>query len=101
MSVPDSHLEPLLQRVSAELLERVQYFSLTPQGVLAVGAGAATLISHLQQRFPKAQLLAVDRSETALRGLPARRRWLGPRLGRIRADASDLPLRSGSIDLIC
>jgi len=102
MSMPASPLAQLLQPVSAELLERLQFFSLAPQRVLAIGAGAATLMPALQQRFPKARLLAIDRSEAVLRAMPARRgRWFGPRPDRIRADAAGLPLRSGSIDLIC
>ncbi len=102
MSLPLSDLPELLQRVSGELLERLHYFSLAPQCVLAIGTGAATLMPQLQQRFPKARLLAVDRDASVLQALRStRRRWLGPRLDCIRADAADLPLHSGSVDLIC
>jgi malonyl-CoA O-methyltransferase len=91
----------LQQRVRAELLERLQYFTLAPQRVLDLGAGCCQAALLLQRRFPRAQVLALDIAEGMLQAMP-RARWPWRRAGiaRVCADARALPLAAHSVELI-
>jgi malonyl-CoA O-methyltransferase len=91
----------LQRRVRAELLDRLQYFKLTPQCVLDVGAGAGHAAAQLHRQFPRAQVLAIDIAEGMLQAMP-RQRWPWRRAGlaRVCADARALPLAAHSADLI-
>lgn len=91
----------LQRRVRAELLDRLQYFKLTPERVLDLGAGAGQAAQLLHRRFPRAQVLALDIAEGMLKAMP-RQRWPWRRSGlaRICADARALPLATHSADLI-
>ena len=85
----------------SELLERLQYFKLTPERVLDLGAGAGQAARQLQRRFPRAQVLALDIAEGMLKAMP-RQRWPWRRSGctRICGDANALPLAAHSADLV-
>jgi malonyl-CoA O-methyltransferase len=91
----------LQRRVRAELLDRLQYFKLTPERVLDLGAGAGPAAQQLQRRFPRAQVLALDIAEGMLKAMP-RPRWPWRRSGclRICGDAHALPLAAHSADLV-
>jgi malonyl-CoA O-methyltransferase len=91
----------LQQRVRAELLDRLQYFALTPRRVLDLGAGTCQGARQLQRRFRRAQVLAIDFAEGMLQRMPrARWPWRAARIERICADACALPLAEGSIELV-
>lgn len=90
----------LQRQVRIELLERLQFFSLAPQRVLDLGAGTCQAATQLRRRFPRAQIIAVDLAEPMLRAA-ARPRWpWQARAARVCADARQLPIAAGSIDLI-
>lgn len=90
----------LQRRVRAELLDRLQFFSLAPQRVLDLGAGTCQSALELHRRFPKAQVIALDLAEGMLREAP-RPRWpWQPRLALVCADAQQLPLTTHCVDLI-
>jgi len=93
----DSSFAPL-QRLNAELLERLKFFSLDPQCILDLGAGTCSTTAQLRQRWPRAQVLAIDLS------LPMLQRaqhswWRTARYQRVAAEAAQLPLRNHSVDL--
>jgi malonyl-CoA O-methyltransferase len=88
----------LQQRARSELLERLEYFRLTPQMVLDVGAGTCQASGALARRFTHARVLAIDLAWGMLAAAP-RARWRA-RYARICADASALPLPAGSADLV-
>lgn len=88
-----------LQRLNAELLERLNYFSLDPQNILDLGAGACGATPQLRQRYPRAQVIAMDVSLPMLR-LAQRSWWRSARYQRIAAAAARLPLRDHCIDLV-
>jgi malonyl-CoA O-methyltransferase len=94
----DSALQPL-QRLNAELLERVRFFSLEPQHVLDLGAGTCHGSLQLREYFPSAQLFSVDLSLPMLRAAP-RGWWRRARFHRVVGDAVRLPVRDHSIDLV-
>jgi len=91
-------------RSSAELIERLQYFSPAARNVLALGRECGSAVPELRRRFAAATILAIDTRPEALR--PAARRWRRwPALWRRSpaaacAEPSRLPLKSQSIDLL-
>jgi malonyl-CoA O-methyltransferase len=90
----------LQRRVRADLLDRLQFFTLAPQRVLDLGAGTCQSALDLRRRFPKAQIIALDLAESMLREAP-RPRWpWQPRLALVCADAQRLPLATACVDLI-
>ena len=92
-------LHEALQNAATELLERLRYFDLDPQCVLDLGAGRSRAAQLLQQRYPPAQIIALDRSLAMLSRAP-QAWWRRRRPGRIAADAQRLPLRDRSVDVI-
>jgi malonyl-CoA O-methyltransferase len=106
---PEARLEPPQRRVADELFERLQYFALSPQTVVDLGAGIGADALRLRQHYPSARVLAVDRSERLLQATPLSRwrwprrwprLWQRPNVDRVCADAAALPLRAHSVDLI-
>jgi malonyl-CoA O-methyltransferase len=87
------------QIASAELVERLAYFSLQPQRILDLGAGLQPTAGALQLRFERAQVITVDPSiETHHR--PSLGGWFRRRVPwRIRARISALPLQDDCADL--
>lgn len=102
----------LQREVGERLAESLPYYedkalgARTPQVVLDVGCGTGFSTSRLQARWPKAQVIGVDLAPGMAR--EARER-LGKRRGLfdfarkpsiLCADASRLPLREGSVDVL-
>lgn len=100
----------VLQRQTAdELLERLDLCRLSPETMLDLGAGTGRNLMLLQQRFPKAELFAMDIAVDMLNQAERRykkdagiKRWLPgqQRLKRIAGDAEHIPLRTHSVDLV-
>jgi malonyl-CoA O-methyltransferase len=83
----------------AELLARLNLFSLQPTTVLDLGAGTGAALTGLQQRYPRARLIAVDVAEQLLQQARRRGRWWR-RPAVVGAHAYALPLQDRSIDLV-
>jgi malonyl-CoA O-methyltransferase len=91
----------LQQRVRAELLDRLQYFTLAPRRILDLGAGTCQGARQLQRRFRGAQVLAIDFAEGMLQRMPhARWPWRAAAIARICGDAYALPLAEHSVELV-
>lgn len=111
----DAHA--VLQReVCDRLLERLDFIALDPARVLDLGAGTGYGLERLRQRYPGAELLALDIAPSMLAvararfpapGLADRARALfTPHASRLAphftcADMSHLPLATDSVQLIC
>jgi malonyl-CoA O-methyltransferase len=67
--------------------------------VLDAGAATGHGARALQRRYPKALVIALDPSLGMLKAAAGQRAWLRP-FRRLCADASQLPLKDGSVDLI-
>lgn len=92
------------------MLERLDYIKLEPARVLDLGCATGGALPGLQQRYPKAQLLALDWAGPMLRAaVPAAAPWHArlastlmkkspPPLG-VQADMARLPFAQGSADL--
>jgi malonyl-CoA O-methyltransferase len=84
--------------IATELVARLQWLAFVPQAVLDLGAGTGFTGRALKTRYPRAHVIALDVAERML--MQARSSWWRP-ISRICADAARLPLKSGSVDLVC
>ena len=82
-----------------EMLARLELLAFTPQVVVDLGTGTGHAARALKDRWPSANVLAVDRSVGMLREARGRRSWRR-RFALVRADAARLPFASGTVDLI-
>ncbi len=90
----------VLQRdVQAALLERLDFYTQTPQRVIDVGAGTGRGSALLKQRYAKAEVVAVDLALPMLRAARAHSSWLKPFI-RVCAEATALPLADHSVDVL-
>lgn len=90
----------LQKEVESRLLEQLDYVSLAPARILDVGCGPGRASVALKQRWPKAEVLALDLALPMLREAGKHTGWWRPRFARVNADATALPLPDASIDLL-
>ncbi|MFC5436664.1 malonyl-ACP O-methyltransferase BioC [Rhodanobacter umsongensis] len=90
----------VLQReVQAATLDRLDFYTSTPMRVVDVGAGTGRGSAQLKQRYPKAEVIAVDLALPMLRAARRHSSWLRP-LIRVCAEATALPLADRSVDVL-
>jgi malonyl-CoA O-methyltransferase len=104
------HTHPALPReIGERLLESLDYFALRdarrePQVVLDIGCGLAQAASAMKQRWPRAQVIALDLALPTLQQAKRKTgRWwqlFGERVARVNADAGALPLADASVDVL-
>jgi malonyl-CoA O-methyltransferase len=85
--------------VRGNLLNRLDFTAITPRVVVDAGAGTGHASRALKRRYPKALVIALDSSPGMLQAAGRQQSWLR-RFARVRADAGQLPLADGSVDLI-
>ncbi len=99
----------VLQReIASRMLARFDYIKIAPKRILDLGCGTGAVLTALNERYPKAQVLGLDASEAMLRagrGQRSRWRWLMPFMRGtaaplLAADAGALPLKTASCALI-
>jgi len=100
----------VLQRQTAdELLERLDFVKIKPQMIVDLGVGTGRNLSLLSQRYPNAQLIAVDIATGMLKQARQRyreqqglKRWLptAKKPYYLTGDAEELPLADNSVDFI-
>jgi malonyl-CoA O-methyltransferase len=73
--------------------------NLAPRVAIDAGAGTGHAARELKRRYPKALVIALDSSRRMLQQAARRQIWLR-RFARVQADAGQLPLADGSVDLI-
>ncbi len=90
----------VLQReVLVRLAERLDSMAIAPDVVLDAGSGTGLGAATLSDRYRRAQIIALDIAEPMAARSRRRRRWFR-RLDAVCADASRLPMRSASVDLV-
>ncbi len=90
----------VLQReVQAALIERLDFYTETPQRVVDVGAGTGRGTALLKQRYPKAEVIALDLAVPMLRAARQHNSWRKPFL-RVCGEAAALPLSDHSVDVL-
>lgn len=85
--------------VQSSLLERLDFCLQTPQWVVDVGAGTGRGTARLKQRWPRAEVLALDHALPMLQTARRNRHWLRP-FRRTVGDATALPLADRSVDVL-
>ncbi|MES1980983.1 MAG: malonyl-ACP O-methyltransferase BioC [Pseudomonadota bacterium] len=96
----------VLQReVCKRMLERLDYIKLQPMRVLDAGSGTGWGTRQLAERYPAAQLVALDIAPGMLRVARDQSGWwrklfAGSRQSLLCADIETLPLGAGSMELI-
>lgn len=99
-AAPDYAATAVLQaEVRARLLEQLDYLQRPPQRMLDLGCGPAAASKLLRQRWPKAELIALDLALPMLREAERQFSWRR-RFERVCADARALPVAEQSVDLI-
>jgi malonyl-CoA O-methyltransferase len=90
----------VLQReIGRRMLERLDYVRLEPRAELDAGCGTAELTVALAQRYPQAELVALDFAHGMVRRGRARDGWArAPQW--VCGDVEALPLASQSVDLV-
>jgi malonyl-CoA O-methyltransferase len=89
----------LQKRVRDELVSRLAMVRLAPSVVIDLGCGTGVAAAALRRRFRRTRVLSLDLSPAMLHEAGRRRRpWR--RFAGICADAANLPLADGAVDLI-
>ena len=88
----------LQARVGEELLQRIEFFRLSPAVILDLGAGTGRLTGELKRRYRRATVVALD---VAAGMLHEARRHTGffRRFERVCADVRRLPFNDASVDI--
>jgi len=90
----------VLQREIAKRMgQRLDYIKQQPKRVLDVGCGTGYITEDLLQRYPKAEVIALDIAQSMTRKTQQKGSWLR-RPKAICADAEILPLKADSIDFV-
>jgi malonyl-CoA O-methyltransferase len=91
----------VLQReVEARLLEQLDVLGAkVPARVLDVGSGPGRASAAMKRKWPRSDVVALDLALPMLREVPRHTRWWRP-VRRVCADASQLPLADGTVDLL-
>ncbi|MDX8412804.1 MAG: malonyl-ACP O-methyltransferase BioC [Mariprofundales bacterium] len=94
----------LQQEVANRLDAHLNFTKITPKRMVDIGCGTGFLTARLQQRYPKADLLALDIAPamvaTCRQRIGKRRLPWQPRRIALCGDATCLPLKDGSCDLV-
>lgn len=85
---------------TARLFERLDFLRLEPTRILDLGCGTGRLARRLKQRYPAAEVLAMDVSTSVLRTAARRQGWLRTRFHCVAGDPHAPPLARSSVDLI-
>lgn len=99
-AAPDYAATAVLQaEVRSRLLEQLDYLEQSPQRIVDLGCGPGVAARQLKQRWPKAEVMAIDLALPMLQQARAEQR-LFRRFERVCADVRQLPLADASCDLL-
>ena len=96
----------VLQReVCARMLERLEYIKLQPERILDVGSGTGWGTRRLTQRYPSAQLIALDIASGMLQAARGHSGWWQKLFGgakqiQVCGDMEALPVAANSLDMV-
>lgn len=96
----------VMQReVCVRMLERLDYIKQTPSSVLDVGSGTGWGTRQLGERYPAAQIVALDIALGMLQAARGTSSWwrklfAGHTRDYVCADMEALPVKSGSMDMV-
>lgn len=87
------------QEIGQRLIDRLDLMRLQPKLVVDLGCGIGNFSKQLEQRYRKAEVLAIDMSLGMLQVAQQKKPWR-TRQHFISAEASQLPLADHSVDLV-
>lgn len=90
----------LQKTVAQRLLDRLDLIKIEPALILDVGSGTGTTARALATRYRSAQMIQVDLSRLMLQESRSRSRRFFSRQHYLCANTEELPIKTGSIDLI-
>ena len=94
----------LQTEVREQLLQRLNWLKQEPDTILDLGCGTGLASQHLQRRYPKAQVIAMDAALGMLQRAKHQQsfiqRWFGQGFSRVCADAFQLPFKTASMDMV-
>jgi malonyl-CoA O-methyltransferase len=96
----------VLQReVCARMLERLEYIKLQPSRILDAGSGTGWGTRRLAQRYPAAQMIALDIASGMLQTARGRSGWWqklfgGTKQMQVCGDIEALPLAANSVEMV-
>lgn len=91
----------LAQETHLRLLERLDYVKINPACMVDIGCATGDGVLALQERYPHALAIGLDYARPMLDRLGQRAQERGLPTGvRLHADARQLPLASGCVDLL-
>lgn len=90
----------LQKEVESRLLEQLDYLTRAPTRVLDAGCGPGRASRALKQRWPGAQVLALDLALPMLREARKQAGWWRPRFACAQADVRALPVADASVDVL-
>ncbi len=85
--------------IGQRLFARLEYLKITPRYILDVGCGPGIFLTQLQQRYPTAQIVAVDIAHTMLSIAKTKQNLANP-WQLFNADMHHMPFATGQFDLI-
>ena len=90
----------VLQRtVGEEMLERLQFVTMKPTTILDAGCGTGHCTRALREAYKGARVIGLDRAVAMLKSGRRQKGWFD-RTRYLQADAMQLPLGDGCIDLV-
>jgi len=105
-AAPNYDATAVLQReVCSRMLERLEYIKLQPARILDAGCGTGWGTRQLAQRYPEAQMVALDIAIGMLHSARGRSGWWeklfgGAKQQQICADIEALPVAANSVGLV-
>lgn len=89
-----------VHRAAADgLIQRMQAITVLPRVIADLGSALGAGSRQLARQFPKARVLSIDQSLQMLKKAKRSRRWFS-KVRELQADATQLPLATGSVDLV-
>ena len=94
----------LQTEVRDQLLQRLSWLKQEPTIILDLGCGTGVATRHLQKRYPKSTVIAMDAALGMLQQANHQKtfiqKWLGRGFKRVCADAYQLPFKTASMDMV-
>lgn len=87
------------QEIGKRLLERLQYFKISPHTILDLGCGPGTFTKELTRIFPKAKIFGLDLAPAMLVQAKKKQSWRC-KWPLVVADMNNMPFTSGFFDLV-
>jgi len=87
------------RKTAAGLMERLAPMLIEPTRIVDLGGATGSASRLLHKRFKRSRIVVLDASREMLRRAREKQAWFSP-VSLLQGDATALPLRAGSVDLV-